>query len=257
MVLALGQRNPVVRALQVLRWMAEAEQSAWGIREMAAAMKMPPSTIHRVLVALESQGMVSAAGNGRYQLGLELLRISSRVATRNSLSEAAAAPMRHLAELTGESVLLGVYDRGRMEMMYIAVVESRHPLRYVVRLYEWLPMHAGVGGLAILSFLPDADRQRIIGRKRLVALTERTITDPELLEKTADRFRRRGYVITVGHRIPGAVGIGAPLVGHDGQVVGDVVLTIPESRYEAKTEDSLGRLVIQTAQRIGRGIGGR
>jgi IclR family acetate operon transcriptional repressor len=237
--------------------MAEAEQGAWGIREMATAMKMPPSTIHRVLVTLESQGMVSAAGNGRYQLGLELLRIASKVAARNSLAEAAAAPMRHLAELTGESVLLGVYDRSRMEMMYIAAVESRHPLRYVVQLFDWLPLHAGVGGLAILSFLPDLERQRIIGRKRLVPLTTRTITDPELLEKAADRFRRRGYVITVGHRIAGAVGIGAPVVGHDDEVVGDVVLTIPESRFEARSEDNLGRLVIKTAQAIGRGIGGR
>ena len=51
-------RNPVARAFTVLHWMADAEGTAWGLREIATGVAMHPSTLYRVLSHLQEGGII-------------------------------------------------------------------------------------------------------------------------------------------------------------------------------------------------------
>ena len=131
-----------------------------------------------------------------------------------------------------------------------------HPLRYVIELNRWFPVTAGASGLSILSFLPDAEIDSIL-KKRLVAHTPNTIVDPKRLRMELSAIRKRGYAISRGQRELGAVGIGAPIFGHDAEVVGDLVITSPEQRFDRRKVDMLGRLVRSHADLITQNLGGR
>ncbi len=253
-----ARRDPLSKALQIITWMVdeEPEGTTWGIREIAGVLGMPPSTAYRVLVSLETLGLVQGDDSGRYRLGMDFFRLAWRATARLPIHHAALGPMRELVGESNETALLGLLDATRMEMMYVVQVESRQPLRYVVDLYEWLPMHAGSGGLGILAFLDESMWQRVIERG-LPAFTERTITDPERLVEELRAIRARGYVVSHGGRISGAVGVGAPVFGALGEVVADVVLSVPESRWDAARAEHFAQLVTACADQITASLGGR
>jgi IclR family acetate operon transcriptional repressor len=142
-------------------------------------------------------------------------------------------------------------------MMFVAAVNSSHPLRYVVPINEWIPVYAGASGLAIMAFLPPEERRAIIARTKLAPVTERTITDPMVLEKELARIRARGYAYSRGQRTVGAVGIAAPIWGPDGRVMGDLTVSVPEPRFDERKLPAFARLAIHHAQRIMEHLGVR
>jgi DNA-binding IclR family transcriptional regulator len=252
-----ARRDPLSKAFQLITWMVEQEpdNASWGIREMASALDLPPSTIYRVLASLERLGVAESDDASRYHLGMDFFRLAWRATTRFPVHRAALAPMRELVAASNETALLGVLDATRLEMMYVAQVESRQALRYVVDMYEWLPLHAGAGGLGILAFLDEGTWQQVISRG-LTAFTDRTITDPDRLVHQLREIRSRGHVVFRGGRISGAVGVAAPVYGALGEVVADVVLTVPESRWDGHDEAGLSRLLIACSGRITELLGG-
>ncbi|MHB8587958.1 MAG: IclR family transcriptional regulator [Candidatus Dormibacteraceae bacterium] len=254
---AIAARNPVEKAVQLLRWMVDDKGTEWGVREVARGMGLAPSTVHRVLTDLEAQQLVRADANtGRYSLGLEFFRLAWKGTRRFPLRQAAIPALQRLVEQTNETAFLGVYDRDRREMMFAAAIESAHELRYVVTLNKWMPLYLGSSGLAILAFLPERDRSAILGRigpadKR----TSRAKSRAELNAALAE-VRRLGYARTMGERVPGAVGISAPVFGSGGDVVADIGLSIPVQRFSEHDEGHWANHVRDAARQVTNAIGG-
>lgn len=245
-----GPRDPVSRAFAVLLWMAEAAGPSWGLREIAKGVGMPPSTLHRVLAHLQAGGFVQQdAETERYSLGLGFLRLAWKAADRHPVREVALPWLKELADATGETALLALYDPVRQEMLLAATIDSPHPIRQMRQVAEWLPVTAGATGRAILAFLPETERRAILARP-LVAMTDRTITDPEALSPVLERVRRAGYAASKGERTPGAVGIAAPIHAADGRVIGSVGITLPEQRFAPDDERRQVSLVMQAARGI-------
>jgi DNA-binding IclR family transcriptional regulator len=245
-----GPRDPVTRAFAVLLWMADAPGSSWGLREIAKSVGMAPSTLHRVLAHLQEGGLVQQdAETDRYSLGLGFLRLTWKAADRHPVREVALPWMQQLVDATGETALLALYDPVRQEMLLAATIDSPHPIRQARQVAEWLPVTAGATGRAILAFLLEAERRAILARP-LIAMTARTITDPDLLPPVLEQVRQRGYAVSTGERTPGAVGIAAPIYAADGRVVGSVGITLPEQRFSPDSEQKLAAFVIEAARAI-------
>jgi IclR family acetate operon transcriptional repressor len=251
-----NSRDPLSKVVQIMTWMLDAPGESVGVREIARGLKMPPSSVHRVLNALSDHGLVQHdSTSGRYEVGLEFFRLAWRASSSFPLRKVALPLLNELVRSCHETAFLGVYDRQRMQMMFIASVESEHPLRYVVELNRWLPVHAGASGQAIMAFLPASER-RIIADARLQLVTSRTITNARRLEATLAEVRRRGYAHSRGERIQGAVGLAAPIWGPDRRVIGDVVLTVPEYRFDESGEGQLVNLLRDCAHKVTERLGG-
>src|SRR4051812_41526224 len=70
-------RNPISKALKALAWLVENSGPEVGVRELATAMKIAPSSAHRLLMGLAEEGFIRQnADSGRYELGLEFLRLA-------------------------------------------------------------------------------------------------------------------------------------------------------------------------------------
>ena len=251
------RRNPLEKALRLLAWVAETEATSWGVREAAKALQMAPSTAYRTLSMLEEADVVAFdEATGEYRLALEYLRLSSRLAADVPIRRAAGPRLQGLVESTGETAYLGEYDSRRMKMMFTDVVESPHPVQYSMPRYEWLELYAGAGGLGILPFLEPDEVERVLAVTELRPLTRDTITDVVKLRRELQAIRKRGYVVSIGQRMVGAVGIGAPVVGPDHRVIGDLVLGLPASRYVRRDASRLGRTVADAAAEVSADLGG-
>lgn len=250
------KRNPAARVLRALDWLITEAHADYGVREMASALRIPPSAAHRLLGVLLQEGYVrQEPTRARYVLGPQLLRLANIAVAKSPLGQIAHGHMLELVKTTGESVLLGQLDTVRLEMMFARIVESSAPLRYVVQLNTWMPLHAGASGLAMLAYLESSQIEQVIHQTRLSPLTERTITDPSRLQAALRQIRSRGYALTRGQKLPGAVGIAAPIFGDGGNVLGDICLTIPEQRFNA-SDEHLPKMVLACAGAITRDIGG-
>jgi DNA-binding IclR family transcriptional regulator len=254
---ARGTRNPIGRAFRILSWMAPRDDGPWGVREIAKGVGMSPSTVHRLLGLLEEEGLVRQLDpGGGYQLGIELLRLAWTASGTHPVRSAALPHMEELAEASGETVTLGLYDPVRQQTCVLAVVESDAPFRYVSKLYEWRDLYTGASGRAVMAFLPEEERRAIVERTQLAPATEHTITSPDELEEVLAEVRARGWASSQEERRLGGVGIAAPVFGPGGQVVGEVGVSVPTQRFVAADEPRLAQLVTVCAERITRAIGG-
>lgn len=240
------QRHPLARGLEILTLMVDGPEQSYGVRELGNQLGVSASTAHRLLTDLEELGMVARTPVGNYRLGMEFLRLAWTASARYPLREAANDVLDDLTESSGESSFFGVYNEQRRQMMFSLSVESSHALRYTLPQGVWLPIHAGASGLAILAFLP-AEVQDEIVQGRLDVLTNRTLVDADRLAERLAQVRRDGYAISHGERIDGAIAIAAPVMGPAGSVIGDVGITIPESRFNAAATLELVGLVKQSA----------
>ncbi len=237
--------------------MAPREDGPWGVREIAKGVEMNPSTVHRLLGLLEEEGLVRQDDpGGGYGLGTELLRLAWTAAGSHPVRSAALPHMRELAEASGETVTLGLYDPVRQQTCVLAVVESDAPFRYVSNLHEWRDLYTGASGRAVMAFLPEDERRAIVERTKLAPATEHTITHADELETVLAEVRARGYASSQEERRLGGVGIAAPVFGAAGIVLGEVGLSVPTQRFDPDDEPRLARLVLVCAERIGAALGG-
>jgi IclR family transcriptional regulator, acetate operon repressor len=244
-----GEREPVGRSIDVLIWLVTHPKPPWSVRHVARELHTSPTTIHRVFGIFEGRGLLEKDGVGGYVPGLELYRIGHSVASHMSPVRVVRPYLEALSRRCGETVMLGAYDPGRGEMMYLDMVQSAHPIRYVLEVNEWMPIHAGATGLAIFASLPEQDRKATYSRG-LMPLTNRTLINEDELEDAVVRLKRDGYIWTRGQRQVGAVGIAAPVFDSADEVFGDVCVTIPDQRVEEPMLDEIGLQVLETSNAV-------
>lgn len=253
-----ASRTPALKVLKALTWIVQEQAQEVGVREMAVGLRVSPSTAHRLLSELVRADFVKHnPHNGRYSLSLEFLRLAHLTIAHMSLQQVALVHMRRLSDACNETSILGVYDSMHQEMIFLAMIESSHSLRYAIELNKWLPVYVGASGLAIMAYLSKAEIAAIIERTRLAPLTSRSITERYRLEAELQKIRERGYAITRGQRTPGAVGLAAPIFNSNGEVVGDICLTIPEARFDPGNETHIAELLKICANEVTKAIGGR
>lgn len=251
------QRDPLAKAFQILNALVDNPDRVLGVRELAGQIGAAPSTTHRVLAMLTDAGML-AHDEGRYSVGYELQRLAWRVNARFPAPAIAEPVLRELTETTGETSALGMFDPIRNQLTFVAQAETSHRLRYMADLFQSIPIHAGASGLSILAFLSSQLRAQILHNPDgLSALTPDTLTDPAELEVALAEIRQRGYAISHGQRAVGAVGIGAPIWNHDGEVLGNIMVTVPEQRFDPSLEPALSQAVLRAAAEMTNLLGGR
>lgn len=244
-----SERDPVGKSIQVLMSLADNPTGPWSVRQIARQLDTSPATVHRIFHTFEVRHLLSRARDGSYQPGLELFRLCQALADNLSPVRIVRPHLEALAEECGEAVLLGAYDPARGEMVFLDMVQAVHPLQYMVELNSWMPVHAGATGLAILAFLPDAERERIYERGP-DRLTEATLVSRAALEHEVGLIRERGYARSRGQRTTGAVGVAAPIFDSVGDVFGDVTITIPDQRFDERLEGVLATALRRTTAAV-------
>ena len=243
------ERNPLGRTVRLLTWMAEHDARDFGVRELAAAVGMAPSTTHRSLGALEEEGLVASdPKSGRYRLSLGFYRLALRGARRAPLVELATPLLQEAARAGEETCQLAVYGSLEQAVLFLSESLPNRRLRAHSRLYQWLPLTSTAAGLAVLSLLdPQA----------LVAAFSESSSPPSGsdLAETLERVRERGYANFGGPREEGCVELAAPFRGLDGRPGGALGFAVPETRFTARLEQALGRLLVVQAGQLEHRLG--
>ena len=240
-------------ALDVLEVLGDAREPL-GTTELARRLGSTKSSIYRILVNLDERGyVVKDATTTRYAIGPRLLDFGLRAGSRARLVQAAHSQLEWLNRELGETVNLGVMDEDGV--LYVDIIESPHDLRMAARVGARDDAHSTALGKAMLAFLPDTERERIL-RKPLRRKTHRTVTEVDRLQQHLELIRQSGIAAETGENELAASCYGAPLFGPAGEVIAAISVAGPEGRMKDAGAERIRGLLIDAAQSITLELGG-
>lgn len=241
------------RAMEVFEYLSEEQGKT--LSQIADEMGQSPATVYRILVTLETRGLVEFEGREQlWHIGPRAFIIGARFLRRTSLVDRARPVMRKLMELTGETANLGVEREG--QVLFLSQVETHASIRAFFPPGTLSQMHASGIGKALLAHMEAGHRNRLLANEQLTEFTERTITDVDALLEDLLAIRNRGYSVDDEERNMGMRCIAAPVFDFNGEAVAGISVSGPASRVSAEETDRLAKAVTAAARELTLAIGG-
>lgn len=225
---ARSRGSALEKALLVLGAVTDQPQPI-GLPDIAARIKLPRQTVHRVLAQLERAGLiVRDPARDRFSVGPQL----SELALSALYSENQNTPVRNiLQELVDdlkETCNVGIL-RG-LDFLYIDRIECDWPLRMSLSTGSSLPAHCSAGGKVLLAYMPAHLRASLLKSAKLRPNTEKSITDVAQLERECSDVRERGYATTVEELSIGIIGVAVPVLDASGRALAALATHGPTTR---------------------------
>jgi DNA-binding IclR family transcriptional regulator len=226
----------VFRALSILRHFSPSRTGITG-PEISASFGYSVPTAHRLLRALEAEGFLVFDRAGRcYRPGPEILRLSGVTLARDSSVELGLSALEHLRDATGETAAL--FWRLGDQRTCVQEVPSPHADRVTAGVGRHYPLGRGAAGKALLL---ATDTVTI---RNLLAAADADVVPAEL-----DIIRKRGFAITCGETIRGAVSVAAPILGIR-RGLAAISVTGPARRFDAIAAEAVGSLLTKEVRHL-------
>lgn len=221
--------------------------------ELARATGLSRSTAHRLLAALESEGLVvRERSNGRYRLGPAIAALGARALRASRLRELAHPVLESLAEATGETATLEVLSEGRM--LILDEVLGARLIGASPSLGTAWAVHATSTGKALLAALPAHEVNELLDEP-LVRFTPRTITKRSELDAELERVREDGFAMVREELEEGYAAAGAAIRVPFGSPTAALSLGGPAERLTPERLRTLGTLLRSRARELSRRLG--
>ena len=241
------------RALEILRVLGESESDR-SLAELCATLKLHKSTVHRLMMVLESHRLVEKhPDTGRYHLGLRLFELGSKAISVLNLRERSRPFLDQVLSATQETVHLCILDEG--EILYLEKLEPQRSVRLASRAGRRVPAYCTSVGKAILAELPEAEVDAIIRRSGLKQITPNTITTPAAFKEELRKIRAKGYSIDDEENEEGVRCVGAVVRGYSGRPAAAISVSGPAFRVSKANIAEIAKPVMQAAAALSRELG--
>jgi len=250
-----GHSQSLVRGLNLLERLA-ANPGGLSLSEVAEQAELAPSTTHRLLQALQSQGFVTQDTElGVWKIDVKTSRIGNSFLEARDFVATSRPFLRHLTAQTGETANLGVRDDGTA--VFLAQSESPQMMRMITRLGSRAPLHASGVGKALMAWLPEDELQRILDERGLARVTENTLHTPALLREGLAEIRWQGFACDREEHAIGLHCVAACIHDEHGTPLAAISVSGPKARIPEARLTELGALVRDTAAEITARLGGK
>jgi DNA-binding IclR family transcriptional regulator len=217
-VQAIARAGSVLRAL-------EQHPPGLPLGELARAVQLPKSTVHRLVGALSAEELVGTDAAGRIVLGGALARLGA--AGSHALQDELRPLLSRLREQLDETVDLAVLDSDGMR--FVEQLPAAHRLRAVSAVGARFPLHCTANGKAFLAALAP-DRAAALLPARLQRCTPHTITARAKLLRELEQVRERGVAFDREEHTEGISAVGAALLGPLGPLAA-ISVPVPTARF--------------------------
>jgi DNA-binding IclR family transcriptional regulator len=218
----------VDRALRILTVLQGGRRMALG--EIAAALQLPPSTVHGIVRTLLAHGMVAQErGSQQYRLGPATLRLGNVYLDTLELRSSVSSWAAELARRTGFAVRTGVLLQGEV----VVVHHEPRPdgTRQMPEVGIVIPAHACALGKAVLAY--DGDTAASILGAPLRSMTGETVTSRTMLRAQLAEVRVSGIASETEEAVIGECGVAAPLAEAGAEIAGAIGLVVPAGEWPA------------------------
>lgn len=239
----------VTRALAILSCFSD-EQPELRVIDFAKKLDLTQSNVSRLLTTMVSIGYVEKDEfSGFYRLGYQIITLGGIALNNSEIRTHTLPDLYDLERKLGLGANLAVLKS--QHMFYLAHVDSHKSPRMYTLLGRSNPIYNTGIGKVLLAHLNAADAQDLLEQVDLVAYTDRTITNRDILMRELEIIRNRGYAIEMEELALGRACIAAPLRGRSGKVIAGISLSGPLSEIRLPDrEQELSSVLIEVADRI-------
>lgn len=235
------------RALKLVEYVAE--KGAVTFAQILGDLDLPRSSAFGLVSTLTAAGWLTHdVDNRRFRLGLRSWEVGQRYTGHRDLPRLALPAMDRLCERLGETIQLAQLDG--VENVYIAISESRRPMRLASAVGMRLHAHATGIGKALLGMLDPEDARKRLQAVTLPRLTERTTTDVDELMSVVDRARERGFALDDEEYLTGCRCVAVPLTFTDSGAPTAMSVTMSTSQTGAHWPEPLVAPLLEAAAEI-------
>jgi len=221
--------------------------------EMARELKIPRSTVHRLVAALEAMGFLRRLETGGgYALGPAVLGIGFEYLASLDIVSLSNPVLAQLRDDTNCSIHLAI--RNGAEVVYLSRHPSRAALTSNVSVGSVLPAHATVIGRVMLADLDHAELAALYAGRKLETFTKQTPTSLAQLERLLAEDRRRGYAVSQSFYEPGVTSVAAPVRDQSGRVVA-AINAVAADASDAAVGGRIRERVVEAAARLSHMLG--
>jgi IclR family acetate operon transcriptional repressor len=216
---------------------------------IAAELGLPPSTAYRMAALLVRRGLIAPSRRGHYRAGLTLIGLGTRSTPNRIIAEAARPLLRQLARALGATAHLGVWDG---DMVTYLVKESGGRAELFTREGGQLEAYCSAIGKILLAGLDAERRQAYLAAGPFIALTERTVTDPDYIGAALEQVSASGFALDEEEIADGLFCIALPIRDGEGRTVAAISLSRSDGRAGfAEPPEALSRCAAAITARIG------
>lgn len=243
----------LIKGVNLLQLMVESARP-WTVSALSKALGLQASNVHRTLQTWCALGFVAQAEKtGEYHCTLKLFEWGCKVEGCFDVRPVAREHLLLLAEASQETIHLSVLEGA--EIVYLDKIDSPQPVRAYSEVGGRAPAHCVATGKALLAC---ADLQTLNQLPDpLPCPTSKSIGSLKNLKLELAQIRSCGYATNLEEWHEGVHGLGAAIFDRSGAAVAAVGLTGPASRMGEERTRELGQLVLATAEKITRALGGR
>jgi DNA-binding IclR family transcriptional regulator len=229
------------------------ERGEVGIREASKLLGILPPTLHRLVSAMEADGILSKTSNNRYRLGERLFELGGLYSFHFPLRKVVRPHAEELAKFFGMNVHVAIPSRLHPhEVMTIDRIYSIQSPPLVQRVGFRIPMYCSGVGKAIFAFLEPEKRMRILKDIRLVKCTENTITEAGKLKSELDQIRKQGFALDRAEMYENVHCVAVPVFQND-RVVASLSMSDSSGRINnRKSRDRIARALVEKSTFISR-----
>ncbi len=241
------------RGLDILE-VIEAENGDIGVREIARRLNLSPTIVQRLMTSLSNRGYIEKnRETSRYRLGYRAMILGASGERGVDYIATARRELERLAREYRLNSFVAVLHGGRA--IYLAAEQADAPVAIRVSVGSEMTLHSTAAGKVLLAALDDAEARKLLGTRKLAAITPHTVTDPALLIASLAKVRRQGFATVIEENIPGVLSVGAPIRDRAGRVVAALSVAFPKYFDAGLTLQSVEPLVTAAALRVSRTLG--
>lgn len=238
----------VARAIELLRLVASGGRQGLRLSDVVQACGLSRPTVHRLLKELLDGGLLMRSADKRYFLGQFAYELGLSAAAQFHLRDLCAPFVERVASETGDTVFLVV--RSGNDSFCLDRQTGAYPVKvFSVEVGHRQPLGVGAGGLALLSWLPEADREAVIARNA-ARLPQHAGLTAERLRGLVRQARERGHSQIADFAIAGVTGVGLPVCDAAGIPVAALSVTSISMRMTAQHQDEVVRVLQREVTRL-------
>lgn len=223
----------LAKALEILDAFST-EHPERGIHELGRELKINPTTVYRVVRTLYNAGYLEQnKKNQNYSLGAEVLKLANIYTYHNPLPLVAQRVFETYTSKFEHNFFLATLSR--FEVIYLAVLDGKGPIKVAVTPGFSLPLHSNALGKLLLAYKDPAYVQEFLSKKTLEVFTPRTVAKPEALLEQLEEVRKRAYAVNDGEQFEEIGAVAVPVYGPQRKPVNLAVsLTYPRLYLQEK-----------------------
>jgi IclR family transcriptional regulator, KDG regulon repressor len=244
----------LIKAFRILDTLSDSVGGV-GITELSGVLKVPKSTVHRLVATMEAAGYVAFdPPTARYSLGGRAARLGGHLNHESPLLTFGAPMLEQLTRECHEASHLAVLQG--TEVVYISHEESIEPVRISFGMGHRAPAHCTALGKVFLAGLTESEILMLYrNKKRLEKLTPQTISTLEKLLSEIAVVRREGIAYDNEEYTRGLRCMAAPIRDFSCKVVAAMSLSMFKHKMTAARraffKAALVRATAEVSEKLG------